>query len=256
MSGIPFDNNGVHFRDFIDLLWHLEFFQRAGNELPELVITVAWSMWFNRNAVRQGKAQQPAATVLQKARLLLEEFQLANFQPSRTVMHDKEQWTNPSSPWYKLNVDGEIFANQHASSVGVIIRDQGGLVAAALSKKVFCPLGPLEAEAKALEEVVDFTWDVGIRDVHFECDSKMIVDAMLGVSCPQASIYNIIAGIGQKVQALRSFQFSHVKRTGNQPAHILAQHAKNIGNYVTWIEENPDFIESTLAQDVLLLSSS
>ena len=172
MSGIPFDNNGVHFRDFIDLLWHLEFFQRAGNELLELVITVAWSMWFNRNAVRQGKAQQPAATVLQKARLLLEEFQLANFQPSRTVMHDKEQWTNPSSPWYKLNVDGEIFANQHASSVGVIIRDQGGLVAAALSKKVFCPLGPLEAEAKALEEVVDFTWDVGIRDVHFECDSK------------------------------------------------------------------------------------
>ena len=51
MSGIPFDNNGVHFRDFIDLLWHLEFFQRAGNELLELVITVAWSMWFNRNAV-------------------------------------------------------------------------------------------------------------------------------------------------------------------------------------------------------------
>ena len=140
--------------------------------------------------------------------------------------------------------------------MGVIIRDHGGLVAAALSKKVFCPLGPLEVEAKALEEAVDFAWDVGIRDVHFECDSKMIVDAMLGASCPQASIYNIILGIGQKVQAFRSFQFSHVKRTGNRPAHILAQHAKNIDSYVTWIEENPDFIESALAQDVLLLSSS
>ena len=103
--GIPFDNCGVHFRDFIDLLWHLQFFQRVGNELLELVITVAWSMWFNRNVVRQGKARQTAATVLQKARLLLEEFQLANFQPSRTVMHDREQWTNPSLPWYKVNVD-------------------------------------------------------------------------------------------------------------------------------------------------------
>ena len=145
-------------------------------------------------------------------------------------MHDMEQWTNPSSPWYKVNIDGAIFADQQASGVGVIIKDQGGLVAAALSKKMFCPLGPLEDEAKALEEAVDFAQDVGIRDAHFECDSKMIVDAMLGVSCPQASIYNIITGIGQKVQAFKSFQFSHVKRTGNRPAHILAQHAKNIDN--------------------------
>ena len=59
----------------------------------------------------------------------------------------------------------------------------GGLVAVALSK-VYCPLGPLEAEAKALEETVDFIWDIGIRDVHFECDSKIIVDAVLGVSSP------------------------------------------------------------------------
>ena len=213
-------------------------------------------MWFNRNAVQQGKARQTAATILQKAQLLLEEFQLANFQPSQTMMHDREQWTNPSLPWYKVNVDGAVFEAQHASSVGVIIRDHGGLVATTLSKKVFCPLGPLEAEAKALEEAVDFAWDVGIRDAHFECDSKMIVDAVLCTICPQASIYNIITGIGQKVQAFRSFQFSQIKRTGNRPAHILAQHAKNIDNYVTWIEENPDFIESALAQDILLLSSS
>ena len=121
---------------------------------------------------------------------------------------------------------------------------------------MFCPLGPLEAEAKALEEAVDFAWDVNIKDAHFECDSKMIVDVVLGVSYPQASIYNIIVGIFQKVQAFRSSQFSHVKQTGNRPAHILAQHAKNIDNYVTWIEENSAFVESALAQDILLLSSS
>ncbi|XP_065623781.1 uncharacterized protein LOC136065048 [Quercus suber] len=222
-----------------------------GNELLELVITVAWSMWFNRNAVRQGKARQTAATILQKVRLLLDEFQLANFQLSKPVMHDRGQWTNPSPPWYKVNVDGAVSESQQASGVGVIIRDHGGLVAAALSKKVVCPLGPLEAKAKALEEAVDFAWDVGIRDAHFECDSKMVVDAVLGVSCSQASIYNIITGIGQKVQAFRSFQFSNVKRIGNRPAHILAQHAKNTDKYVTWIEENP-----ILAQDVLFLSSS
>ena len=93
-----FDNSGVHFRDFIDLLWHLQFIQRVGNDLLELVIIVAWSMWFNRNVVQQGKARQQAITILQKARLLLDEFQIANFQPSKPMMHDSGQQTNPSLP--------------------------------------------------------------------------------------------------------------------------------------------------------------
>ena len=114
LSGILFDNRGVHFRDFIDLLWHLQFFQKMGNDLLELVIIVIWSMWFNRNAVRHGKARQQATTILQKARLLLDEFQLANFQPSKLVMHDRGQWTNPSLPWYKVNVDGIVFESQQA----------------------------------------------------------------------------------------------------------------------------------------------
>ena len=45
------------------------------------------------------------------------------------------------------------------------------MVATAMSKKIHFPLGPLEAKTKPLEEVVDFAWDVGIRDAHFECDS-------------------------------------------------------------------------------------
>ena len=60
---------------------------------------------------------------------------------------------------------------------------------------MYCPSGPLEAKAKALEEALDFAWDIGIRDVHFECDSKLIVDAVFGDSSPQVSIYNIIASI-------------------------------------------------------------
>ena len=65
-------------------------------------------------------------------------------------------------------------------------------------------MGPLEAEAKSLEEAVDFAWDVGTSDVHFECDSKLIIDAMLGVSSHQVFIYNIITSICQKLQAFRT----------------------------------------------------
>ena len=48
----------------------------------------------------------------------------------------------------------------------------------------------------------------------------------------------------------------HIKRQDNRPAHLLAQHAKNVNNYVTWMEENPSFIESALTQDVMFISLS
>ena len=50
-------------------------------------------------------------------------------------------------------------------------------------------------------------------------------------------------------------QVSHVKRSGNRPAHILAQYARDLDSYVTWVEENSVFLEFVLAHDVLNLSS-
>ena len=84
----------------------------------------------------------------------------------------------------------------------------------------------------------------------------MIVDAVIGVSTTQVFISNIIAGICKKVQAFKTKQISHVKQIGNRPTHIMAEYAKGIDSYVTWIEENPNIIEFALTQDVLLLSSS
>ena len=40
-----------------------------------------------------------------------------------------------------------------------------------LNKRLPVPLGPLETEAKAIEEGVLFAWDVGICDVVVECNS-------------------------------------------------------------------------------------
>ena len=61
--------------------------------------------------------------VLQKVRMLLDEFQVANAQPSKALASDTACWTNPTSPWYKINVDGVVFEQQEASGVGVVVRD-------------------------------------------------------------------------------------------------------------------------------------
>ena len=101
-----------------------------------------------------------------------------------------------------------------------------------------------------------FAWDVGVREVIFECDSTIVAEALKGLSGPPTAISNIIEGIRHKLQDFRQVHISHVRWQGNRPTHILAQYTWNIVSYVTWIEENPNMIELALAQDVLFLFSS
>ena len=130
-----------------------------------------------------------------------------------------------------MNVNGAIFSTSKAIGVGVSIRDNEGRVEATLSKKLPVPLGPLETKAKALEEGVQFVWDVGIRDIILEYDSKIVSEAMGGFSDPHVSISKVIDGIRVKMQDFRRFEVSHVKRYGNHLVHLLACYPKNILDY-------------------------
>nr|POE80305.1 hypothetical protein CFP56_14071 [Quercus suber] len=104
--GISFNTRGVGFQEFVDLLWHLKCVEQQGDEILEVVITVAWCLWFNINEARLGKARAQASAILHKACYLLE-FQVANFRLSSPVNN------------------GEVL---------VIIRYDAGRVEAALSK--------------------------------------------------------------------------------------------------------------------------
>ena len=146
----------------MDFIWHLIFGVRVGQELLELVAMVAWCMWFNRSKVRLGKPRQKGLAILQRARFLLYEFQMVNLKIHSGGLNEDAQWSPPKAPWYKLNVDGATFESSHSSGVGAVIRDFAGRVEVALSKNIPYPLGPLEIEAKALEEGVHFAWDVGV----------------------------------------------------------------------------------------------
>ena len=84
LSSIPFEVRGANFLEFVDFLWHLKFKQRMGDDLLELVIMVAWCLWFNCNEVRLDKARLLGVAILQKAQYMLDEFQNANLKLSQT----------------------------------------------------------------------------------------------------------------------------------------------------------------------------
>jgi len=64
--------------------------------------------------------------------------------------------------------------------IGVVAQDHTGQCMAAMSKKLWVPLGPLEVEAKAMEEGIDFAWDVELRNVVFKTNSEMLHRSLIG----------------------------------------------------------------------------
>ena len=87
------------------------------------------------------------------------------------------------------------------------------------------------AEAKAFEVGISFAIDVGVTEFILEGDSLIISDALCEQSLLPSSIGPIVYGILSSSHTFRCIEFSHVRRQGNGPAHLLAKHAFVIADF-------------------------
>ena len=143
LSGNIFDTQGAWYLEFMDLVWYLIFVQHVGNDILEMLLMIAWRMWFNRNVIRHCHSRQSTEEVVQLAQFLLNEFQTANHTISQAKDNSDDPWTLPLASNYKVNVDGVVFAQSQQAGVRLVIRDHVGRVTTTLSKIVHQPLGPL-----------------------------------------------------------------------------------------------------------------
>ena len=140
--------------------------------------------------------------------------------------------------------------------LGIIIRDDEGRMEEALSKKIFAPLGAMEAEAEAFEVGLLFAKDIGIQEFILAGDSFIVQRALYETSLPPSSAEPVIMGMHAFSKDFCRIDYSHVCRQGNRPAHLLAKYALGTVDFTVWIEENPCFLEQALIHDIMSFSHS
>ena len=165
--------------------------------------------------------------------------------PSRIV-----GWTPPREGWFKVNVDGAVFKELGSCGIGVVIRNERGLLMGAMCKKLDLPLGVLEVEAKAFEEGIQLAGNLGLRNIVMEGDAKMVTDALAGRCSPPSSIQMIIEGFRRWSLNAHAWQVTHVCRTGNFATHLMARNAKLVNDSIVWVEDTPPIIECQVTKDV------
>ena len=62
-------------------------------------------------------------------------------------------------------MDAAIVKNTKSVGIDVIVCNHAGAMLAALSTQLLLPLGPLEAEAKAMGVAISFAEDIGLQKV-------------------------------------------------------------------------------------------
>ncbi|XP_030936394.1 uncharacterized protein LOC115961575 [Quercus lobata] len=209
---------------FKDLLWSLCMEVESSPELVAKMVTRAWVLWGNRNEMHKGGKRKSGLELVRWATQYLEEYYATTIvEPDvRPPSIQPVRWLPPQGQTYKANVDGAVFAKLKAVGIGVVIQDKEGRVKAALSKKIMLPLGPVEAEAKAVEVGVQFAKDVGIRDVMVEGDSLIMQHALNELAPPPPLVDAVIVDIEASCAEFHHIAFTRVS-SRKQPSPSISK---------------------------------
>ena len=123
----------------------------------------------------------------------------------------------------KVNFDGAIFSTHSSAGLGMIIRDQAGLVLAALSQKSPLPTSVETVEVIVARRTLLFARELGFERVVVERDSEVVIKAIKEKSLLSSNWGHLLKDIHALSHSFSSIYFLHVKHSGNSVAHSLAR---------------------------------
>ncbi|KAL4622103.1 hypothetical protein ACB092_06G273500 [Castanea dentata] len=74
------------------------------------------------------------------------------------------KWKPPYASCFKIYFDGAIFRNENRSGIGVVVRDHTSSIIASLAQLISLALQPIEIEAVAAAQALEFGEEIGISE--------------------------------------------------------------------------------------------
>lgn len=127
-----------------------------------------------------------------------------------------------SSEFVKINFDGANDATHQQSALGIVARNEEGVVLLSCSEIHHGVTFAFAAEAIACQKAVQTGVEQEWPKIIIEGDSLTIIKKCISKSQGHSDIGAYIYDIKQKLNRSRSFIFKHTPKFANALAHILA----------------------------------
>ena len=125
-----------------------------------------------------------------------------------------------------------MFPKENKVGIGVVIRNNQGLVIALCSKKLPQAYSGDEIEALAAAVALSFASEIGVSSAVLEGDLLVLIKALMDEEASMASFALLVEDVKGKSQSFDQLLYSHTKKEGN----LLVAH-----NLVRYVIDIPDF---------------
>ena len=145
-------------------------------ELPKLIATTIWFVWWQRRQqVRGEKVQTPLRSTLAIHALALNFTRAAAKQ---TTAPRRNTWPIVLAAQQIINVDTSFIEDLHTGSCGAIVRDHRGNFIVASTSRLDHVADVISAEAATLLEGLKLLQSMGCNNVLVRMDNSVVVDAI------------------------------------------------------------------------------
>jgi len=145
--------------------------------------------------------------------------------PGKGLFGDAASESKQTPPAYRVNIDGGSRGNPGPASYGVVVRDPRGEIVAKL-KKYIGRMTNNVAEYYGLIAALDYAQSHGVRAVHVESDSELLVKQMRGqFKVKSGDLRPLFERAKKMSEAFDFFRIAHVYREQNREADALANEA-------------------------------
>uniref|UniRef100_A0A803QJN9 Reverse transcriptase domain-containing protein n=1 Tax=Cannabis sativa TaxID=3483 RepID=A0A803QJN9_CANSA len=230
----------------------------------EKFLVICWSIWFERNAEYHNKPSKKAAAVLDFATNYLLKYQNAQASSShnagsatstasRASVTQETPLPSPTALWTapplgKLKLNSDAACNKALGKIGIgaVVRDSFGVIVAALSKPIQGCFKPEEMEAVALAHSLKWAANLGLSINFIETDSLLVVQDLKIAHMCNSAFHLILNDVNYLVSFFPRAQITHVKRSANTYADVLAKFALTVDTDVSWLEEFPPLLMTVM----------
>lgn len=211
--------------------WHLwkQMVDKLKTQELWMSATILKQIWTRRNLVVFEEKFKSPISVAQKAKLMLETFQNAHLPASTsTGLHLGNQrspnraWKPPAINQLKFNWNTSLNYRLNTIGLGMILKDfKGDILASACCNKPN-QYRPVIVEALALRKAVLISQDLGLTQVIFEGDCKIVINAATSRETINSKLYSLIHDIQSLLSHQLTWKIQLDYKETNKVAHNLA----------------------------------
>ena len=134
-------------------------------------------------------------------------------------------WRPPPETCVKANFDRAVFSQDGLAGIGIIIRNEQGLVMAALSQQIPLLTSMEMVEVLAAHRALVFAKELGFDKVIVGRDSANTITSINGGHMDHSALGHVLLDIKRLFSSFSHISVKHINREGNCVAHKLARRA-------------------------------